>query len=173
MGGKFQYIFPGISVPAFLFFGFGSVIGIWKVDFMNFFKRYKTMVFVAFSCSFIVIFLTTHYKIETDGNLVISNIEVLNSLYIIASIPTYLLVADRLSKCKLTNIEGLATVSFTLYACHWLVLDIMRRIIHKLIQGEMMFVQFSLYIVPCLIAIVLYAVTNRHQRLKLLLSGGR
>jgi peptidoglycan/LPS O-acetylase OafA/YrhL len=102
----------------------------------------------------------------------------LNSFYIVIAIPAYLLFANGLTKYKLTNIEGLATASFTLYACHWLVLDIMKKIIHRLIQGEiaqgeMMLVQFTLYIRLCLIAIALYSIIKRGQRLKLLLSRGR
>jgi peptidoglycan/LPS O-acetylase OafA/YrhL len=178
MSGKYQYLFPGISVPAFFFFSFGSAIGIWKIDLMNMVKRHNTISLLLFSSLFVAMIFTSHYQMGADGKLVLTHIEILNSFYIVASIPAYLLIANRLTKCKLTNFEGLATASFTLYACHWLVLDIMRRIIHRLIQGviaqgEMMLVQFILYIVPCLIAIAFYAIIKRDQRLKLLLSGGR
>ncbi len=178
MSGKYQYLFPGISVPAFFFFGFGSAIGIWKIDLMNMVKRYRIIVIIAFSGLFVAMILTSHYQMGSDGRLTLSHIEILNSSYIVASIPAYLLIANRLTKYKLTNIERLATASFTLYACHWLVLDLMRRIICRLFQGEiaqgeMMLMQFALYIIPCLVAIALYDIIKRNRRLKLLLSGGR
>ena len=136
MSGKYQYLFPGISVPAFFFFGFGSAIGIWKIDLLKYVKRYRTTVVIAFSCLFVAMILTSHYQMGADGKLALSHIEILNSFYIVIAILAYLLFANGLTKYKLTNVEGLVTASFTLYACHWLVLGIMRRIIHRLIQSE-------------------------------------
>ena len=178
ISGKYQYLFPGISVPAFFFFGFGSAIGIWKIDIMNMVKRYRTIVIIAFSILLVTMIITSHYQMGTDGNLTLNHIEILSSFYIVTAIPAYCFFANRLTKFKLTNLEGLAAASFTLYACHWLILDIMRRIICRLFQGEiaqgeMMIMQFALYIIPCLVAIALYDIIKRNRRLKLLLSGGR
>lgn len=177
LSNQYQYIFPGISVPSIFFFSFGAYIGIWKIDILNLAKRYKLVVLGPFICLLLARIVTEHYEV-IDGKLTLMNMNLLSSAYVLWSIPTFLMIADSLTRTKHLNVENLAVVSFTLYAAHWMILGTMKRImIHTMSgtysQGEMFLIQIALYIIPCFVAILIYQVIRRSYTLKLLFSGGR
>ena len=175
--GKYQYLFPGISVPAFLFFGIGSAIGIHKIDIMKRLKKYEKMILGIFLVLFLGMVFSGYYIQGVERPLLQEN-KYLISPYILFSIPTYILIACEVKKFRSLNIEGLAPASFTLFACHWLVLDALKRILGHFIkgcigEGEMMLIQLALYVVPCLTGIFIYLVIKQSDKAKLLLNGGR
>lgn len=175
--GKYQYLFPGISVPSFLFFGIGSAIGIHKIDIIKISKKYEKMILGIFFVLFLSMVFSCYYIQGVEKPLLQEN-KNLASTYILFSIPAYLLIACKVVKYRCLNLEGLAAASFTLFACHWLVLYVLKRIFGHLIkgwigEGEMMLIQLVLFIVPCLTGIFIYHVIKQSDKAKLLFNGGR
>lgn len=177
LSDKYQYLFPGVSVPSFLYFGIGSAIGIYKIDVMKVIQKYSKTILLVFSILFIARITSSHY-VWNGEKLMLADNELLASLYILFAIPTYILIASVMIKSKYLNIEKLAAASFTLFAFHWMVLDIFRRIFKHTTQGfvgqgNMMLIQLVLYIIPCIVSLILYGIIKRNDKAKLLLSGGR
>lgn len=177
LSGKFLYMIPGLSVPSIFFFGLGSAIGIHKIDIMKAIDKYRKVILITFLILLVIRLLTSRYVIEDDRFEFVAN-SYLNSLYILISIPSYILIAQFTFKIKFLNLERLAGGSFTLFAIHWMVLHYIRIILDSVINGyiaqwEFLALQFLIYLIPTIVGVALYDVIKRNKKVQLLLNGGR
>jgi hypothetical protein len=175
--GCYQYLLPGISVPCILFFSIGATIGIHKIDIMNLINGKRNEILLMFLLFLIFMVKCNYYVNGTDKPELEYSLPI-NNLYTLISIPAYLLIASYLTKHRKTDAQSLAPTSFVVFASHWMTLTIMKRIMGKLLSGNydqtvIFLFQMVLYIVPVVVGVIIYLVIKRHEKIKMLLSGGR
>ncbi len=202
LGLKYQYLFPGLSIPALLFFSIGAYVGINKINFIEVLNRPNLSIYICilwFTFALIDLFTSYYYNVGNSLRF-IDGITIVHNVMIFLGIGAYFIVASKfaislchephsleikgsskyfLTKMRNKIFNNMGGASFVIFAVHMpFISKLYNFFIPPLsfINSDSAIVMLSyvfVFITCFIISIITYLVVSRYSITRKLFVGNR
>lgn len=174
-----QYFAPGLSYPCLLFFGWGALFGLHKINFLNLFYKIRLIIIPISVCLMALdLYLSSYIAPFTWGTHLEQN-EMIHNAMILTSVPFCFLIGGLLGP-KMQLSKKLSSSSFTIFALHKIIIlplgYIVVFIFHtskEISATTSLLYYFGIIFLALLFGLVVYKIISMNKVLNKVLTGGR